>query len=101
MFSSLKGFTIDNLTKYYENVIQRNLGHVEKIRNVVFATSTPFSATNPKPEAKPIHSKSPVGKESWCFYNRELANKEVPGSRDINYKNTTKRNSFGKILPLY
>ncbi|GFX83437.1 poly(A) RNA polymerase GLD2 [Trichonephila clavipes] len=31
-------------------------------------------------DAKPMHSKCPDGKLSWCFYNRAKADNKVPGS---------------------
>ncbi|GFT19144.1 uncharacterized protein TNCV_302801 [Trichonephila clavipes] len=50
--------------------------------------------------AKPMHSKCPDGKLSWCFYNRAKADNKVPGSQK-NMKTKLSEEVVAKIMPVY
>ncbi|GFX45997.1 uncharacterized protein TNCV_3132621 [Trichonephila clavipes] len=50
-------------------------------------------------DAKPMHSKCPDGKLSWCFYNRAKADNKVPGSHKS--MKTKLSEVVAKIMPVY
>ncbi|GFU42694.1 uncharacterized protein TNCV_3138971 [Trichonephila clavipes] len=51
-------------------------------------------------DAKPMHSKCPDGKLSWCFYNRAKADNKVPGSHK-SMKTKLSEAVVAKIMPVY
>ncbi|GFW97218.1 uncharacterized protein TNCV_4784321 [Trichonephila clavipes] len=51
-------------------------------------------------DAKPMHSKCPDGKLSWCFYNRAKADNKVPGSHK-SMKTKLSEEVVAKIMPVY
>ncbi|GFU59099.1 uncharacterized protein TNCV_2933881 [Trichonephila clavipes] len=77
---SLTDATITKLQNFYWKAIVDNVPEVEKMKASIFATLFHCIST----DAKPMHSKCPDGKLSWCFYNRAKADNKVPGS----HKNT-------------
>ncbi|GFV81202.1 uncharacterized protein TNCV_4772301 [Trichonephila clavipes] len=50
-------------------------------------------------DAKPMHSKCPDGKLSWCIYNRAKADNKVPGSHKS--MKTKLSEVVAKIMPVY
>lgn len=88
---SLKESTILKLTRYYHNAIAKNVSQensknktteeiVTSMRNDILATLHHATST----DAKPQHTKCPVGKNSWCFYNRAQALGKTPGGHEKN-----------------
>ncbi|GFY39075.1 uncharacterized protein TNIN_323331 [Trichonephila inaurata madagascariensis] len=65
------------------------------MKTSILATIFHCKSTN----AKPMHSKYPEGKLSWCFYNRAKADNKVPGS----HKSMKRKLSevIPKIMPGY
>ena len=61
--------TITKLTAYYGKAIRAHPKKLDEIQAAVFATFYHASSTDEKPE----HDRCPKGKDSWCFFQRALA----------------------------
>ncbi|GBM87287.1 hypothetical protein AVEN_2184-1 [Araneus ventricosus] len=69
---SLKDETIKKLQNFYRKTIADNAPDVDKMKSSVFETLHHCISTDKIPH----HSKCPVGKNSWCFYQRALSKNE-------------------------
>lgn len=68
---------IGKLQKYYGIAVRRHVGGtVEELRNDIYATFLHCSSW----DAKPQHRLCPKTRDSWCFYQRAIANDEEPQS---------------------
>lgn len=94
---SLKGSTIDKLTKYYRNAIINNLDDIEAMKISIFATIDHCRSTDECPR----HNKCPLGEESWCFYQRDLASGNAPRKHETSIKTPLNETVVKHILPLY
>ena len=63
---------IDTIQSFYGQCIRRNKGDAEKMSKQVWAILNHYSST---PE-NPNHVDCPMGRDSWCSYNRDLATGE-------------------------
>ena len=88
----LTGATIN----YYRNAIVENIPNVAAMKKFIFATLSHYMFT----DKQPLHGKCPEGKNSWCFYNKSIANNIQPDTRD---KMSVKLSEsvVAKIMPLY
>ncbi|GFU93929.1 uncharacterized protein TNCV_2453001 [Trichonephila clavipes] len=93
---SLTDATITKLHNFYRKAIVDNVPEVEKMKASIFATLFHCMST----DAKPMHSKCPDGKLSWCFYNRAKADNKVPGSHK-SMKTKLSEEVVAKIMPVY
>ncbi|GFT30085.1 uncharacterized protein TNCV_715461 [Trichonephila clavipes] len=93
---SLTDATITKLQNFYRKAIVDNVPEVEKMKASIFATLFHCMST----DAKPMHSKCPDGKLSWCFYNRAKADNKVPGSHK-SMKTKLSEEVVAKIMPVY
>lgn len=95
---SLKDSTVKKLTRYYHNAIFSNINKdVVSVKNSILATLHHCASTDESPR----HSKCPTGENSWCFYNRALANEEVPGRHAENIKTPLNKLVLENIAPIY
>ncbi|GFV81201.1 uncharacterized protein TNCV_4772302 [Trichonephila clavipes] len=92
---SLTDATITKLQNFYRKAIVDNVPEVEKMKASIFATLFHCMST----DAKPMHSKCPDGKLSWCIYNRAKADNKVPGSHKS--MKTKLSEVVAKIMPVY
>ena len=67
--------TITKLTGYYGKAIRSHPGNTDAMRCAVFATFFHAASTDEEPH----HNHCPVGRDSWCFFQRALAMEEEPG----------------------
>ncbi|GFU28140.1 uncharacterized protein TNCV_346321 [Trichonephila clavipes] len=93
---SLTDATITKLQNFYRKAIVDNVPEVEKMKASIFATLFHCMST----DAKPMHSKCPDGKLSWCFYNRAKTDNKVPGSHK-SMKTKLSEEVVAKIMPVY
>ncbi|GFU02192.1 uncharacterized protein TNCV_1547681 [Trichonephila clavipes] len=93
---SLTDATITKLQNFHRKAIVDNVPEVEKMKASIFATLFHCMLT----DAKPMHSKCPHGKLSWCFYNRAKADNKVPGSHK-SMKTKLSEEVVAKIMPVY
>ncbi len=93
---SLKETTISKLQNYYRKAIKDNAPDVAKMKSSIFATLFHCMST----DAKPQHNKCPQAKDSWCFFQRALAQGKKPKSHK-SMKTTLSPEVVEKILPVY
>ncbi|KAI0234644.1 hypothetical protein LSAT2_015041 [Lamellibrachia satsuma] len=72
--------TITKLTAYYGKAIRAHPRRLDRMQNAVFATFNHAASTDDKPN----HDRCPKGKDSWCFYQRALAEGKQPGNHLTN-----------------
>ena len=72
--------TITKLTAYYGKAIRAHPIRLDMMQNAVFATFNHAASTDDKPN----HDRCPKGKDSWCFYQRALAEGKQPGDHRTN-----------------
>lgn len=94
---SLKGPTIEKLTKYYRNAIINNLENTQTMKAAIFATIDHCRSS----DVKPLHNKCPTGKESWCFYQRDKANGINPRKHQDSIKTPLNETVVRHMMPLY
>ena len=66
---------INKLTLYYGKAIRSCTGDKDAMRSAVFASFFHAAST----EEEPHHNHCPVGRNSWCFFQRALAKGGEPG----------------------
>ena len=66
---------INKLTLYYGKAIRSCTGDKDAMRSAVFASFFHAASTDEEPH----HNHCPVGRNSWCFFQRALAKGEEPG----------------------
>ena len=67
------------LQKYYGRSIRHNIVNPEGIRDAVWGTLHHIMST----DEFPTHEQCPGGSQSWCFYNRAVANnQELPSQKE-------------------
>lgn len=96
-YGSLKDATIIKLQKYYKNAILKNKDNVDGMKSSILATLHHCVSTDENPR----HFKCPTGTESWCFYNRALANGKTPGPHKKNLKTPITETVLKHIAPVY
>ena len=60
---------MDSLQNYYGNAIRKNVGDIGKMKDAVWAIYYHSISTDKEPK----HQHCPIGKDSWCKYNRVAA----------------------------
>lgn len=65
---------IKKITNYYGYALRSNTNDVPGMKKAVEATLLHITSTDDAPN----HSKCPEGADSWCKYNRALANGDLP-----------------------
>ncbi|GFW70149.1 uncharacterized protein TNCV_2216011 [Trichonephila clavipes] len=71
---SLTYTTITKLQNFYRKAIVDNVPEVDNMKTSILTTLFHCMSL----DAKPMHSKCPEGKLSWCFYNRDKTYNKVP-----------------------
>lgn len=98
LHGSLKDSTIKKLTRYYHNAVFSGINKdVPTVRNSILATLHHCTSSDENPR----HTKCPTDINSWCFYNRAIANNEIPGSHDNNIKTPLNPTVLKHIFPIY
>ena len=93
---SFKKDTIIKLGNFYRKAIKDNASDIEKMKTAIYASLFHMSSTDTSPK----HNNCPAGLESWCFYQRALANGEKPKSHS-NMKTRLSEDVLSKIIPVY
>lgn len=97
-FGGLTEKTISKLTKYYHNAISENVNKdVKSMKDSILGTLYHCISTDQIPK----HFKCPQGEHSWCFYNRAIANKEIPGPHSQHMKTHINNVVLKYIVPIY
>ncbi|GFV28745.1 uncharacterized protein TNCV_3986951 [Trichonephila clavipes] len=93
---SLTDTTITQLQNFYRKAIVDNVPEVDNMKTSILATLFHCMST----DAKPMHSKCPEGKLSWCFYNRAKTDNKVSDSHK-SMKTKLPEEVVAKIIPVY
>ena len=93
---ALTSNTITVLSSYYRNAIAKNLDSVEQIKRAINTSLLHYTST----DKKSCHHECPVGKNSWCFYNKSLAKGEQPKTHE-NMSVVLNQEVFKALKPLY
>ncbi|GBN21267.1 hypothetical protein AVEN_43982-1 [Araneus ventricosus] len=93
---SLKDETIKKLRNFYRKAITDNAPDVDKMKSSIFATLHHCMSTDKNPHL----SKCPVGKNSFCFYQRALAKNQKPKTHST-MKTPLSNVVVEKIMPVY
>ncbi|GFY30392.1 uncharacterized protein TNCV_4066421 [Trichonephila clavipes] len=65
---------IDRLQNYYGIAVHSNVGNLSGLQQNVIAALFHCSSS----VEKPMHGQCPIGKESWCYYQRALSSGKKP-----------------------
>ncbi|GFV09617.1 uncharacterized protein TNCV_1155611, partial [Trichonephila clavipes] len=60
---------IDRLQNYYGIAVRSNVGNPSGLQQNVIAALFHCSSS----VEKPMHGQCPIGKDSWCYYQRALS----------------------------
>lgn len=74
-----------------------NRGNLEDMKTVVYATLYHSISADENPQ----HRKCPSGLESWCFFQRAMADGKKLGSHRDNIGTHLKKEYLPKIIPVY
>ncbi|KAK3924135.1 Plastin-3, partial [Frankliniella fusca] len=87
------------LLRYYTKAILDNVPDGDKMRKAILATLFHYSST----DKKPMHQNCPKGIESWCFYNKGIAQKikKKDLKHDENLSIKLNKKVFDALLPIY
>ena len=94
---TLKKTAIVKFSSYYKSAIYANKNNVAEMKKAILASLYHSVSTDNKPQ----HMYCPVGPESWCFYQKAIANDKTPGSHDENVGTPLKEEYLKKLLPIY
>lgn len=94
---TLKQTTIVKYSSYYKSAIYSNKNDVAAMKNAILATLYHSVLSDEEPN----HSYCPRGENSWCFYQKAIANKEKPGPHSKNISAPIKKEFFSLLLPIY
>lgn len=90
----LTGKLIDELSIYYGLAIRRNHDSIENMRRDIFATLFHKISTDKKPR----HENCPVGKDSWCSWQKAKACGEL---KSYEHKPPMDKAVYNAVLPTY
>ncbi|GFU98664.1 uncharacterized protein TNCV_272311 [Trichonephila clavipes] len=68
---------IDRLQNYYGIVVRSNVGNISGLQQNVIASLFHCSSS----VEKPMHGQCPIGKDSWCYYQRALSCGKKPNEK--------------------
>lgn len=94
---TLKDATITKLQRYYDQAIRRNIGDMHGMKTAIYATLYHSMSTDVKPQ----HNKCPSGSESWCFYQRAIAEGRPPPPHHGNVGTPLREEYLAKVIPVY
>ncbi|GFW54011.1 retrovirus-related Pol polyprotein from transposon 297 [Trichonephila clavipes] len=93
---SLKEETIKKLSRYYQNAIRSNKGHVEGMKTAIYATLFHSISTDQIPQ----HFECSSGIDSWRFFQAAVTRGEVPGPHVRHVKTPLKEAHLAKRYPV-
>ena len=84
---------VKKLTNYYGKAIKDNANNITKMEQAVWASYFHTASTDEDPH----HSRCPKGKESWCFFQRDLADGVSPRP----HPHPLPRHIVKELIPIY
>lgn len=85
---------MDSLQNYYGNAIRKNVGDIGKMKDAVWAIYYHSISTDQEPK----HQHCPIGKDSWCKYNRAVAEGK---EREFSHKRPLPEDVAQAIFPVF
>lgn len=86
------------LQNYYRGAILNHSSNTQQMRTAIWASLYHSASCDSHPQ----HSCCPTGKESWCWYNKQIANDVEPDSHDLHpSKSFVNGSVLEKIAPVY
>ncbi|GFW90472.1 uncharacterized protein TNCV_77061 [Trichonephila clavipes] len=73
----LTDYFIDRLQNYYGIAVRSNVGNLSGLQQNVIAALFHCSSS----VEKPMHGQCPIGKDSWCYYQRALSCGKKPNEK--------------------
>lgn len=84
---------IDRLQNYYGIAVRANVGNIQNMQqNVIAVLFHCASSSN-----QPMHGQCPIGADSWCYYQRALAQNKKPESKSCGIQ----KEILKKVKPVY
>ena len=96
-YGKLKLTTIDSLEAYYGLAVRAHTGNLRAMQNAVLATFDHAVSTDENPQ----HGRCPVGRDSWCFYQKALATGQQPGPHRVNVRTHLSAEVARHVKPVY
>ncbi|GFT60688.1 uncharacterized protein TNCV_3584051 [Trichonephila clavipes] len=84
---------IDRLQNYYGIAVRSNVGNLTAMQQNVIAALYHCASS----DKKPMHGQCPIGKESWCYFQRGVANGTKCSTKYAGLSNDV----LNKIKPVY
>ncbi|GFX24980.1 uncharacterized protein TNCV_1279161 [Trichonephila clavipes] len=84
---------IDRLQNYYGIAVRSNVGNLSAMQQNVIAALYHCASS----DKKPMHGQCPIGKESWCYFQRGVAN----GTKCFTKYAGLSNDVLNKIKPVY
>jgi hypothetical protein len=88
---------IKKLANYYGKAIRCNAPDIKKMKRGIYASIMHCSSTDTNPK----HEWCDHGPNSWCFFQRALANKRTPSKHDEKITTLVSTSAFKAIMPTY
>ncbi|GFW79683.1 uncharacterized protein TNCV_4361091 [Trichonephila clavipes] len=76
-YGKLTDSFIDRLQNYYGIAVRSNVGNLSGLQQNVIAALFHCSSS----VEKPMHGQCPIGKDSWCYYQRALSCGKKPNEK--------------------
>ncbi|GFY06236.1 uncharacterized protein TNCV_2680301 [Trichonephila clavipes] len=84
---------IDKLQNYYGIAVRSNVGNLNAMQQNVISALYHCASS----DKKPMHGQCPIGKESWCYFQRGMANGTKCSTKYAGLSNDV----LNKIKPVY
>ncbi|KAL8589053.1 hypothetical protein ACOMHN_055066 [Nucella lapillus] len=85
------------LQSYYRNAIMQNLGDPAKMKEAILASFLHCISSDDNPQ----HMNCPQGPQSWCFFNKAIANGQEPPPHKENVGTPLSGDVARAIRPIY
>lgn len=85
------------MQRQYKKAISHNKGDPDGMREAVWACLFHCMST----DDRPLHSRCPIGEESWCFYNKAIAKGEASPSHDRPTSHTLSYDVSKEMIPIF
>ena len=96
-YGALTANSCNVLQSYYRNAIMKNLGKSDSMREAIMASFLHCMSSDDSPQ----HQKCPQGPDSWCFYNKAIANGQDPPSHKDHIGTPLSLDVARAVKPIY
>ena len=96
-YGALTANACNILQSCYRNAIMKNLGKRDSMREAIMASFFHCMSSDESPQ----HQKCPQGPDSWCFYNKAIANRQDPPSHIDHIGTSLSVDVVRAVRPIY